>query len=115
MGDGTGCDNMTAVIVQFKKKLQELQSTIPPNQTEDKLLKTSENVSHSLNDQSASKRCASQNADADDEILEKNNSKRLKTDLEQENIKDRTPSPSNQNEDPTQKAIKEVTIIVSSS
>ncbi|EDX05809.1 GD10360 [Drosophila simulans] len=115
MGDGTGCDNMTAVIVQFKKKLQELQSTIPPNQTEDKLLKTSENVSHSLNDHSAPKRCASQNADTDDEILEKNNSKRLKTDLEPENIKGGTPSPNSQNEDPDKKAIKEVTIIVSSS
>lgn len=38
MGDGTGCDNMTAVIVKFQQKLQELPSTIDPSETEDALL-----------------------------------------------------------------------------
>lgn len=38
MGDGTGCDNMTAVIVKFQKKLQELPVTIDPSETEDAIL-----------------------------------------------------------------------------
>ncbi|XP_039499179.1 probable protein phosphatase CG10417 [Drosophila santomea] len=115
MGDGTGCDNMTAVIVQFKKKLQELQSTIHPNQSEDKLLKTSENVSDTINDNSAPKRCASQNAASEDAILEKYHSKRLKTELDPAKNISRSASPNSQNEDPGKKAIKEVTITVSSS
>lgn len=28
MGDGTGCDNMTAVIIQFKPDLLQLESTL---------------------------------------------------------------------------------------
>ncbi|EDV59899.1 probable protein phosphatase CG10417 [Drosophila erecta] len=115
MGDGTGCDNMTTVIVQFKKKLQELQSAIQPNQTEDKLLKTSDNVSDSIIEHSAPKRCASPNVASEDAIHEINNSKRLKTELEPANTIGRSPSPNSQNENPGKKAIKEVTIIVSSS
>lgn len=38
MGDGTGCDNMTAVIVKFQQKLQELPVTIDPSETEDAIL-----------------------------------------------------------------------------
>uniref|UniRef100_A0A1A9X4D4 protein-serine/threonine phosphatase n=1 Tax=Glossina brevipalpis TaxID=37001 RepID=A0A1A9X4D4_9MUSC len=37
MGDGTGCDNMTAVIVRFKPALLKLSSKINPEETEDVL------------------------------------------------------------------------------
>uniref|UniRef100_A0A1B0AMH1 protein-serine/threonine phosphatase n=1 Tax=Glossina palpalis gambiensis TaxID=67801 RepID=A0A1B0AMH1_9MUSC len=37
MGDGTGCDNMTAVIVRFKPALLELPTKINANETEDVL------------------------------------------------------------------------------
>lgn len=40
--DGTGCDNMTAIIVKFREKTQELQTTINPNETEDTLLAAAE-------------------------------------------------------------------------
>lgn len=40
--DGTGCDNMTAIIVKFREKTQELQATINPSETEDTLLAAAE-------------------------------------------------------------------------
>ncbi|XP_044248655.1 probable protein phosphatase CG10417 [Drosophila takahashii] len=72
MGDGTGCDNMTAVIVKFKKKLQELEATIHPTEFE--------KVPDVHTDQSAIKRPASPDTTATDPSLEK--FKRLKTDME---------------------------------
>lgn len=36
--DGTGCDNMTAIIVKFNEKKHEQQATIDPSQTEDTLV-----------------------------------------------------------------------------
>ena len=35
MGDGTGCDNMTAIIVQFKPKYFEVMESIPGVQATD--------------------------------------------------------------------------------
>lgn len=35
MGDGTGCDNMTAIIVQFKPKYFEVMKSIPGVQATD--------------------------------------------------------------------------------
>lgn len=35
MGDGTGCDNMTAIIVQFKPKYFEVMTSIPGVQATD--------------------------------------------------------------------------------
>lgn len=34
MGDGTGCDNMTAVIVRFKDSIQNLETHLRPEETE---------------------------------------------------------------------------------
>ncbi|KAH8366868.1 hypothetical protein KR084_010523, partial [Drosophila pseudotakahashii] len=83
MGDGTGCDNMTAVIVKFKEKLQELEATIHPTEPENLLVKAFENVPDVHTDQSAIKRCASPDTVATDPTLEKKiKSKRFKTDLE---------------------------------
>lgn len=83
MGDGTGCDNMTAVIVKFEQKLQELTSTINPAETENAILEAAKEKKQSIDanaEQSALKRSASPDAGADEasraEITSK--SKRLK-------------------------------------
>lgn len=84
MGDGTGCDNMTAVIVKFEQKLQELPVTIDPTKTEDALLaaaqlkKSGASVSA---EQIALKRSASPDTPADgtDDLAENTSkSKRVK-------------------------------------
>ncbi|KAH8265981.1 hypothetical protein KR026_005009 [Drosophila bipectinata] len=68
MGDGTGCDNMTAVIVKFGKNLQNLETSI--NNT---------NAEHTIDEQNATnKRCASPEAVAEVSDLH-NSNKRLKT------------------------------------
>ncbi|EDW05138.1 GH23728 [Drosophila grimshawi] len=73
MGDGTGCDNMTAVIVKFERKLQELPATLNPAETADALLQAaSQKQQQHANDtanaeQNALKRCASPDAGADDD------------------------------------------------
>ncbi|XP_013104999.2 probable protein phosphatase CG10417 [Stomoxys calcitrans] len=79
LGDGTGCDNMTAVIVRFKPSIQELPTKIDPNTTEDVLLlaKQSE-VDTSSSPQKAQKRSASPTSDESNEA--ENQTKRLKTD-----------------------------------
>uniref|UniRef100_A0A6P4FMY0 protein-serine/threonine phosphatase n=1 Tax=Drosophila rhopaloa TaxID=1041015 RepID=A0A6P4FMY0_DRORH len=120
MGDGTGCDNMTAVIVKFQENLQKLQTTIDPCETEDVLANTNaayEKVSDLNNDQSTLKRCASPDTASEINDLEKNKSKRLKTDeiIEPSDIISSTPSSAEQDECTSMKASNEVTVVVSSS
>ncbi|XP_052842633.1 probable protein phosphatase CG10417 isoform X1 [Drosophila gunungcola] len=122
MGDGTGCDNMTAVIVKFQEKLQKLQTTIDPTETEDVLANTFsayEKVLDVNTDQSTLKRGASPDTAAEiTDLDKKNKSKRLKTDenvIEPAEITSSNLSPANQNECPSIKTSNEVTIVVSSS
>ncbi|EDW72083.1 uncharacterized protein Dwil_GK10630 [Drosophila willistoni] len=87
MGDGTGCDNMTAVIVKFLPKLQDLKASINPDETEDALLerqKKKQSVDAVVKvDKSELKRSASPDTRADcDDLAEddsKSKSKRMKT------------------------------------
>lgn len=69
MGDGTGCDNMTAVIVKFQQKLQELPATIDPSETEDALLgaaqQKKQGQTNASPSQAAMKRSASPDTAAD--------------------------------------------------
>lgn len=46
MGDGTGCDNMTAIIVQFKSNILKRAATPEPGECDSKRAKTEENESH---------------------------------------------------------------------
>ncbi|KAH8272027.1 hypothetical protein KR018_007036 [Drosophila ironensis] len=118
MGDGTGCDNMTAVIVKFQDKMQELQATIDPTKTEDvqQNICTVNVTAH--NDQSSLKRCASPDADADaedSELKNANKSKRLKT---EENVLDPVDATSEvliNTSTVEPKESTEVTVVVSSS
>ncbi|XP_037728570.1 probable protein phosphatase CG10417 isoform X1 [Drosophila subpulchrella] len=74
MGDGTGCDNMTAVIVRFKEQLQEVEAAIHPIETDNFLVNTYtpiEKVSNVKTDQSAIKRRASPETVAGDTNLKK--------------------------------------------
>ncbi|XP_017050143.1 probable protein phosphatase CG10417 isoform X2 [Drosophila ficusphila] len=121
MGDGTGCDNMTAVIVKFQKNLQELHTTINPSETEDMLAITcsaSKNFSE-VDGQNVLKRCSSPETAAEVNNLQKmNKSKRLKTEekvLGQADIVGSTQSSAGPNECPSMKASNEVTTVVSSS
>lgn len=66
MGDGTGCDNMTAVIIQFKPTILELETSIV----------TDDGIS------AARKRSASPSRDDDD--INQESHKRIKTDQEKE-------------------------------
>ncbi|KAH8318592.1 hypothetical protein KR059_003707, partial [Drosophila kikkawai] len=84
MGDGTGCDNMTAVIVQFKKPLQDLRATINPTETEDVVASRYESCEKDTDggiDRCLLKRCVSPDTVPDSDGLENNatKSKRLKT------------------------------------
>lgn len=45
MGDGTGCDNMTAIIVQFKTNILKRAATPDPGECDSKRAKTEENES----------------------------------------------------------------------
>ncbi|KAH8372724.1 hypothetical protein KR009_004045 [Drosophila setifemur] len=127
MGDGTGCDNMTAVIVKFQKKLQDLEATIDPAETEDVLVKPSkanERAADASKDQNKLKRCASPDTLAEDSDLEKNanKSKRLKTEGivvepvdSASDIISSTPSSGEQKECAGVNAGNEVSVVVSSS
>ncbi|XP_033251356.1 probable protein phosphatase CG10417 [Drosophila miranda] len=91
MGDGTGCDNMTAVIVKFQSKLQQLPTTINPAETEDVLYNTSkanEQSANVKNYENVLKRSAlpdtAQEVDLDKTA---NKSKRLKTESELDSVK----------------------------
>ncbi|KAH8283739.1 hypothetical protein KR054_009544, partial [Drosophila jambulina] len=81
MGDGTGCDNMTAVIVQFQKPLQDLQTSINPSETEDVEASKYEKVTDADVNRCELKRCVSPDTVPDSDELEKSviKSKRLKT------------------------------------
>lgn len=84
MGDGTGCDNMTAVIVRFKPKLLELPTIINPEETEDILLQKradeAETIDISL--RPSLKRSASPTSECGNEA--EKITKRMKTDLLEE-------------------------------
>lgn len=82
MGDGTGCDNMTAVIVRFQKPLQDLQATINPTETEDVAANKYENyekVTDAGNDRCVLKRSVSPVPDGGELEKNANKSKRIKT------------------------------------
>lgn len=78
MGDGTGCDNMTAVIVKFGKKLQDFETSINQTDVENDLVNMCKGNTNTINKQSFLKRCASPEAVAEVSALN-NSNKRLKT------------------------------------
>ncbi|XP_044571247.1 probable protein phosphatase CG10417 isoform X2 [Drosophila ananassae] len=78
MGDGTGCDNMTAVIVKFGKKLHELETSINQTDVGNDLVNMCKGNTNTINKQSFLKRCASPDAVAGVSALN-NSNKRLKT------------------------------------
>ncbi|XP_065366792.1 probable protein phosphatase CG10417 [Calliphora vicina] len=79
LGDGTGCDNMTAVIVRFKPSILELPTKLNPNDAEDVLLAKQE-ADAEKSGQKAQKRAASPTSDDNDSNEAENKNKRLKTD-----------------------------------
>lgn len=90
MGDGTGCDNMTAVIVKFEQKLQELPATIDPTKTEDALLAAAQVKMKSANvsaEQIALKRSASPDTPVDGaEDHDENTSKSKRVKMESHSL-----------------------------
>lgn len=80
LGDGTGCDNMTAVIVRFKPAILELPTKLDPNETEDVLLAKQEAEAEKSGQIKAQKRAASPTSDDNDSNEAENKNKRLKTD-----------------------------------
>ncbi|XP_005179075.1 probable protein phosphatase CG10417 [Musca domestica] len=83
LGDGTGCDNMTAVIVRFKPQILDLPTKIDPKETEDVLSLARQNEVESTSpEQKAQKRCASPTSDDSNEA--ENKTKRLKTENNKE-------------------------------
>lgn len=85
MGDGTGCDNMTAVIVKFEPKLQELKTTINPAETESAILEAGQQKKHGIDgtaEQSALKRSASPDAGVDGANRSENTSKSKRLKIE---------------------------------
>ena len=82
LGDGTGCDNMTAVIVRFKPSILDLPTKINPDETEDVLLAKKEPESVSSG-QKAQKRAASPTTNNKDSNEAENKNKRMKTDDEE--------------------------------
>ncbi|XP_075169983.1 putative protein phosphatase CG10417 [Haematobia irritans] len=78
LGDGTGCDNMTAVIVRFKPSVLELPTKIDPKTTEDVLLLAKQSEVDESSPLKAQKRSASPTSDESNEA--ENQTKRLKTD-----------------------------------
>ncbi|XP_041450227.1 probable protein phosphatase CG10417 [Drosophila obscura] len=124
MGDGTGCDNMTAVIVKFQPKLQQLLTSINPSETEDVSFNTGQENEQSAvlkNDDNVFKRSASpDNAPEADLDETANKSKRLKTESELESMDSPadeisgTPSIVEQKECVSIKADSESTVVSSS-
>ncbi|SPP75978.1 probable protein phosphatase CG10417 [Drosophila guanche] len=86
MGDGTGCDNMTAVIVKFQPKLQQLPTYINPAETEDVSFTRKENEQSAdvKNDNMLKRSASPDNAPEADLDKTTNKSKRLKTESEPE-------------------------------
>uniref|UniRef100_A0A0A1X7G8 protein-serine/threonine phosphatase n=1 Tax=Zeugodacus cucurbitae TaxID=28588 RepID=A0A0A1X7G8_ZEUCU len=87
IGDGTGCDNMTAVIVRFESKILELPTKLKPEEIvliKDIAAKTSNtNACAQKNEQPCLKRAASPSSDDNSNEAENaNKTKRLKTDEE---------------------------------
>ncbi|KAI8128974.1 putative protein phosphatase [Lucilia cuprina] len=87
LGDGTGCDNMTAVIVRFKPSILELPTKINPNETEDVLLAKQEAEAEEKSGQKVQKRAASPTSDDNDSNEAENKKKRFKTDANDEENK----------------------------
>lgn len=81
LGDGTGCDNMTAVIVRFKPSILELPTKLDPTETEEVLLAKQE-AETSGDGQKALKRAASPTSDENDSNEAENKTKKMKTDDE---------------------------------
>lgn len=90
LGDGTGCDNMTAVIVRFKPSILKLPTKISANETEDVSLAKQAAESG----QKTQKRAASPTSDDNDSNKAENKNKRLKTD-DEENMTSSTHSKTN--------------------
>lgn len=85
IGDGTGCDNMTAVIVRFEPKILDLPTKLNPEEIvliKDIAAKPSTtNACIQKNEQSCLKRAASPSSDDNtNEVENANKIKRLKTD-----------------------------------
>ncbi|KAH8372547.1 probable protein phosphatase CG10417 [Drosophila serrata] len=90
MGDGTGCDNMTAVIVQFQKPLQDLQATINPIETEDAVAnkyESCEKVAGAGVDRCVLKRCVSPDTVPDSNEIERNAVKTKRLKIEENKVK----------------------------
>ncbi|ALC40683.1 CG10417 [Drosophila busckii] len=83
MGDGTGCDNMTAVIVKFEKNLQELPTSIDSVKTKDVLITSHLKAEGITLEQKVLKRSASPDGSDNDKNV--NKSKRLKTEETMDN------------------------------
>ncbi|XP_062136545.1 probable protein phosphatase CG10417 [Drosophila sulfurigaster albostrigata] len=121
MGDGTGCDNMTAVIVKFQQKLQELPATIDPTETEDALLAAAALKLNNQGEQVALKRSASPDTPAVGEAESAENaskSKRVKIENNPEKAKDDkdviSSMPSLASASPSVDEPKESSVVVSS-
>ncbi|XP_054738134.1 probable protein phosphatase CG10417 isoform X1 [Anastrepha obliqua] len=87
IGDGTGCDNMTAVIVRFESKILDMPTKINPDEIvliKDIVAKTSPiDASAQQKEQQCLKRAASPTSDENSsEADNANKTKRLKTDEE---------------------------------
>ncbi|XP_039954778.1 probable protein phosphatase CG10417 isoform X1 [Bactrocera neohumeralis] len=87
IGDGTGCDNMTAVIVRFESKILDLPTKLSPEEIvliKDVTAKTSNtNTCAPKSEQPCLKRAASPSSDDNSNEAENaNKTKRLKTDEE---------------------------------
>ncbi|KAH8354955.1 hypothetical protein KR093_002912 [Drosophila rubida] len=89
MGDGTGCDNMTAVIVKFQQKLQELPATIDPTETEDALLAAATLKLKNQGEQVALKRSASPDTPVDETESAENASKSKRVKIENDSANDK--------------------------
>lgn len=83
LGDGTGCDNMTAVIVRFKEELFNMPTKLKIEETEPVLLakQIAEADAADVSLQQSLKRSASPSS-ADNTCDSENSNKRLKTDDE---------------------------------
>lgn len=99
MGDGTGCDNMTAVIVRFKDSIQNLETYLRPEETEKIKISTEDetllpgkmsttiemmdvNIEQQSSQQRAEKRSVSpdskKDSDRDDSEFGKSSTKKIK-------------------------------------
>ncbi|XP_017471075.1 PREDICTED: probable protein phosphatase CG10417 isoform X1 [Rhagoletis zephyria] len=86
IGDGTGCDNMTAVIVRFESKILDMPTKINPEEIvliKDVVAKTSPTGGSAQQKEQCLKRAASPTSDENSNEAENaNKTKRLKTDEE---------------------------------